>query len=100
MIQGSKTTFYTGQKDVAVSGVPEQLPDQATSDGVSIVVKAKIDNTGNITVGNSSVNAKNDSGNCYVLLSGESISLPLTNSNKIWIDATVGGEGVEIIFET
>lgn len=90
---------YTAQKNVTTSGTPEQLASQAIPAGLEVVVKAKTANTGTITLGNSSANALNSGTACAKLPAGASISFQIQNTDQIWIDATVSGEGVEVIGE-
>ena len=47
------------QKNVTTSGTPVQLTTNVVPDGVSVVVKAKKANTGDIAVGGSSAQALN-----------------------------------------
>lgn len=89
----------TFQKDVTTSGTPVQLTAANVPEGVAIVVKAKRANTGVITVGDSSANALNTGTDHFALQAGQSISLQVTNTDVIWIDSTVSGEGVEVVFE-
>jgi len=91
--------IYTAQKNVAVSGTPEQLDAALIPDGASVVVKAKTANTGTITVGNSSANALNSGTAHYKLTAGMAIGLQVKDASAIWLDATVSGEGVEVIAE-
>ena len=95
----NKETFSAIQKDITVSGTPEQLSDIPVDNGIAIVVKAKRGNTGLITVGDSSANALNSGTSNFVLQANQSISLQLQNFDKIWLDATVSGEGVEVVAE-
>ena len=73
---------------------PKTVPD-----GISVNIKAKNANTGNITVGYSSATALNIGTGWVSLDSNESIGLQVDNINRIWLDATVTGEGVEVWFE-
>lgn len=95
----NKNNFATFQKNVTVSGTPVQLDTTIVDDGVSFVVKAKRANTGVITVGNSSANALNTGTGHFALQAGQSIELQVTNTNLVWIDSTVSGEGVEVVLE-
>ena len=90
----------TLQKNVAVSGTPEQLHSGfPVPDGISVVIKAKSTNSGNITIGGSSADALNTSTAYFSLTPDQMASLEVENLNIVYIDATVSGEGVEIIFE-
>ncbi len=87
----------TGQKNVTTSGTPVQLTGQSIDDDQSIVIKAKAANTGIITVGNSSPNALNSGSGHFKLAAGEAIELEAADASRIFIDATVSGEGVEFL---
>lgn len=67
--------------------------------GVKVTVKAKSSNSGTITVGYSSATALNTNTSHLKLESNESIELFVSNLNKIWLDATSSGDGVEVIYE-
>ena len=68
-------------------------------EGVAVVVKAMYANTGNICVANSSARALNTGTGHFKLRSNESVSLQVSDVDKVWLDASVSGEGVEVIFE-
>lgn len=68
-------------------------------DGVSLNIKAKSANTGNITIGYSSETALNTGTGWTSLDSNESIGVQVYRTDVIWLDATVSGEGVEVWFE-
>jgi len=78
------------------------LHGRKVEDGVGVVVKAKHANTGAITIASTSALALNTNSNYdsnFSLYADQSFSLQVKNLNQIWMDATVSGEGVEIIFE-
>lgn len=89
--------FYTNQKNVTTSGTPVQLPDQSVDPNQSVAVRAKSINTGTICVGYSSATALNTDANHVKLAANEQVEVSVRNTNQIWIDSTVNGEGVEII---
>lgn len=94
---GILTTEVAGDTVIVTSkkGIP-------VSDGVKVVIKAEDDNTGNITIADSSAKALNTVTayfNNYTMSKGQSIEVYVKNLNQVWIDATVSGDGVEIIFE-
>lgn len=97
-IEGSRSQFITGQKDVAAAGTPEQLPDVSVPDGFKVIIMAKQSNTGNIYLGNS-VTILSSSQRFDKLEAGDSVPLQVTNTNLIWIDSTVNGEGICYIVE-
>jgi hypothetical protein len=71
-------------------------------DGCHVVIKAEDDNTGNITLGDTSAKALNTNANYFnnfTLSKGQSVEVYIKNLNLVWFDATVSDDGVEIIFE-
>ena len=73
---------------------PKTVPD-----GISVNIKAKRANTGDITIGYSSATALNTGTGWVSLDANESIGIQVENTNNIWLDATVSSEGVEVWFE-
>jgi len=96
---GNRASFVTMQKNVTTAGTGVNVAAQAVPNGFSIVIKAKKANTKPIWVGNSKANAE-DHTIAFSLSPGDELSLQITNTNLIWIDAEVDGEGVEIVTET
>lgn len=71
-------------------------------DGCHVVIKAEDDNTGNITIAETSAKALNTNANYfnnYTLSKGQSAEVYVKNLRGIWMDATSSGDGVEILFE-
>jgi hypothetical protein len=96
---GSETQiadFYTAQKSVTTAGTAEQLSARYVPRGLEAVVKAKLGNTGDVTLGSSSANADKDSGVNFRLSPGEAIGYPVDDFSRIWIDADNNGDGVEL----
>lgn len=93
------TSIYTAQKNVITSGTPVQLDAFSVPSGTTLIIQAKNNNTGNITVGNSSDNALNTGTAHTKLANGQAKGFQVENANAIWIDSTVSGEGVEIYCE-
>jgi hypothetical protein len=73
---------------------PKSIPD-----GVAITLKAKEANTGVIHIADTSAKALNTSGGSFTLTHNESVGLQVNSTDNIYIDSTVSGEGVEVIFE-
>jgi len=69
------------------------------ADGIEVQIKAKEANTGDITLGGSSAQALNSGINFFRLTPGSAKGLYVQNLNKVWFDATVTGDGVEVMFE-
>ena len=83
----------------AAGAVVKLVASKSVPDGISVSVKAKNANGGRITVGYSSATALNTAGANFSLGNNETISLQVSNIDQIWLDATVSGEGVEVIYE-
>ena len=73
---------------------PKTVPD-----GVGVTIKAMYANGGTIRIADSSAKALNTTTGGFGLRNNESLGLQVENINNIWLDATVSGEGVEVIFE-
>jgi hypothetical protein len=98
---GGTGNFITFQKTVAVSGTPEQLAvNTALATGTKVLIRANPNNTDNITIGYSSATALNTNTDYFSLLPGGTLTIRVSNLNKIWIDALVSGEGVHVLYET
>ena len=82
----------SGQKTVTTAGTAVQLGTQKING--PLMVKALLDNTGNIYVGNDGAGDVT-SANGMQLDSGEVIIFSYVGSlESIWIDSSVNGEGV------
>lgn len=88
------TTPTTRTVTVTVSGTPVQGPDVNVPDGIKVTVRAHPDNTGTITVAESSANAVNSGSSCNRLTNNQSEEYQVQNFSQIWFDATVSGEKV------
>lgn len=85
------TTYGSGQATVTTAGTQVQL---GSNECKSVTIKAKITNTGNIFVGDLNV----DSSTGFILSAGESLSLDISNTDKLWIDSSVNAEGISYAF--
>lgn len=65
-------------------------------DGVGLTMKAKYANGGNIYVGHAATSAKSTG---FTMRNNESVSVQVIQSDLLFIDAAVSGEGVECIVE-
>lgn len=83
------TSTFVAQNQVTVGTSAAQLASNACVKGVTI--KALNGNTGIIYVGNSSGLTTS---NGFELGAGESISLPLNNSNLVWVRASVASQKI------
>ncbi len=87
----SNTSVGSAQATVTTAGTRVQL---GTNTCKSVTVKAKGTNTGLIYVGTSTVASSNG----LILNAGEAVSMDITNTNLVYIDSSVNGEGVSYIF--
>lgn len=83
----SLTTVLTGITSVTTAATRVNLPNNAIA---SITIKALPTNAGIIYVGGAGVTSSNG----YQLQPGDAVSFDMSNSNAIWIDSSVSGEGV------
>jgi len=88
------TTETAGAAGTVKLTAPKSVPD-----GISVNIKTKKANTGDITVGYSSETALNTTTGNIILDANESIGLQVSSTDSIWLDATVSGEIVEVWFE-
>jgi hypothetical protein len=85
-----------GRKVVATAGTAEAL---AASTAVKMVtVQAELSNTGVITIGTTTVDAAEPTRTGIALEAGDTITLDLDDLAKVYIDATVNGEGVTFVY--
>ena|SRR3990167_3801636 len=97
---GTITLLLNGANDLTTEGAaatvrivaPKNVPD-----GISVVIKAKSGNTGNIYLSDISTGATSTAG--YVLAANQNVGMQVRKTNLIFIDAQTSGEGVEVIFE-
>jgi hypothetical protein len=81
-------------KTIAVPGTAEQLAQHFIPDGLSVQLKADIDNTGNVFIGFSQAGAQ---GTARIqLISGESITLNIDSLDRIWMDADGASDKLDI----
>jgi len=78
---------------VPAVNVPVQLPGREIPYGKALVIKALNTNGGLIRVANSRPEALN-ANSSYWLIGNEAIEYEIKNSEQLWINATVAGEGV------
>jgi len=90
----NRAAFTTDQLLVAVPGTAQALQAQAVPDGFDIFVEALDGNTGKVYIGGTKADAENHA-KADVLSAGAFRTLALTNTDAIWVDADVAGEGVQ-----
>ena len=92
----SKSKFTVEEATVATAGTPVQLSNIQAAESAELVVKARRSNLGVIKIGESAAQAQVGKFN---LEPGEAVKLRISNANKIYIDAEVSGDKVELIVE-
>lgn len=96
------TITLLGRNDLTTEGAGPTITltaPKSVPEGISLNIKARSANTGDITVGYSSATALNTAGASMVLDANESIGVQVSSTDLIWLDATVSGETVEVWFE-
>lgn len=85
-----------GRQTSAAPGTPTALGSDACS---WVVVTAETDNTGLIAVGGTTaVRATAGSQEGAILDAGKSVAIPVDNLADLYIDASVGGDGVAYLY--
>ena len=96
------TITLLARNDLATEGAGATViltAPKAVPDGVGVTIKAMYANTGTIRIADSSAKALNTTTGGFGLRNNESVGLQVENTNNVWLDATVSGEGVEVVFE-
>ncbi|HEY9658628.1 MAG TPA: hypothetical protein V6C65_09270 [Allocoleopsis sp.] len=84
-----------GVKTVTTAGTDVALDSHVCR---KVTIQSQTDNTGLIAVGGSGVDATVATGTGVVLYPGDSIEIEIENTNLIYIDSTVSGEGVRYTY--
>lgn len=92
----SKSNLAVNEAAVAAAGTAVQLPDMPVGEACELVVKAKRTNKGAIKIGESAAQAQAGK---FTMEPGEAVKLRIGNANKIYIDAEISGDKVELITE-
>lgn len=90
--------LYAGRKVVASAGTAEALAATSTR-CENIIITAESDNSGIIAVGDANVVAAEGSQQGVILTPLGSITVKVGDLSKIYIDATVTGDGVTFAYE-
>ena len=72
---------------------------KAVTQGAAVVIKASNSNSGNIIIADSSAKALNTTTGGFILQKNESVELQIDNISVLWLDCTINGETVEVLFE-
>jgi len=86
-------TIYNGHVTVTTAGSAVSISSSSITLKKGITIKANTNNTGNIFVGNSSV----DNTNGIEIEPGESIDISIDDLNKVYIDANNNNDGISYI---
>ena len=89
------TTVGTFRDTVAAAGTREQLPANACK---WVDITAETDNTSYVVIGGSSVVAALATRQGRPLIAGETVRYWVTNTNVLWADVLVNGEGFTATF--
>jgi hypothetical protein len=89
----SPNTLTAGEKTVASSGTAEALGASLVTK--SIYIRAKTANTGNVYIGDSSVDKT--SSQQVILSAGSAVSMDIGNRSSVYVDADVNTEGVDYL---
>lgn len=98
-VNHSTTQIGHGVKTVTTAGADEVLVSESTP-AKWLMIQAQTDNTGLIAVGGNGVDATVATGNGLSLGAGESVTIPVSDLQSIYIDATVSGQGVRYAYGT
>lgn len=79
---------------IATPGEPKQLSPMLIPDGMQVVVRALLKNTGSVYIGKSKDLVKNVDKRIEFMAGGHT-TMRVQNTNIIWVDAAVAGEGVD-----
>ncbi len=90
------TSLSGGREVVVTAGVPVQL--SSTSIPCSgVIIQSLRSNSGNISVGGSDVSGALGSENGVELVIGQTVTLPVNDLSRIWIDADSSGDGAQFL---
>lgn len=91
------STIGHGRKTVTTAGIPDALATNTPARRVTII--ALDTNTGAIAIGGTGVLAASGATRTGVILSaGDAYELDIDNLSKVYLDATISGEGVSYTF--
>ena len=79
-----------GFQAITTAGTRVNLADNVAK---SITIKANANNNGTVYIGDSTVTSSDG----FPLRAGDTLSLDISNTNKIWIDASISGESISWI---
>jgi len=86
-------TILNGSRTVTTPGTRVQLTTSSTAT-YEVLIQAKSTNTGLIYVGGASVASSNG----ISIAASKGITISVQNLNQVWLDCSVGGEGVNYMY--
>jgi len=92
-------SITSGRKTITTANTPEQIT--ATSTPIkSVTIQALPGNVGSIAIGSSNAVRASAAANMngIILEAGDAYPVYVDNLNKVWIDASVNGEGVTYMY--
>jgi len=92
-------TIADGRRVVTTAGTRVALA-AASTPCKFVVITAETDNTGNITVGSSTVVAALATRQGIPLAADDSIGFPIDNLTDVYLDSTINGDGVTFVYLT
>lgn len=92
----SRPAFSVNEATVTTAGTAVQLPSIKVGEACELVIKSKRSNKGAIKIGESVAQAQAGK---FLMEPGESIKLRISNASKVYVDAEVSGDKVELIVE-
>lgn len=91
----SASSFFYFTHVVASAGTAEQLTAYQVPEGMEIVITARRSNTQNRYLADSQTNAQT-AANRKILVPGQSTTLQIDTTSKIWTDGDNGTDRIEI----
>ena len=92
------TSWLTLVVGISSPGTAEQVTQYIVPEGMAIGVTARRSNTGNMYVADSQTNAQT-AANRKNLIPGQSTTLYLDDTSKIWVDADNSSDRIEIVVQ-
>jgi len=92
----NRPSFRVGSNIIAAAGIAEQCTAADIPQGNFAVFRSRSTNTGLLYLGNTKAQAE---ANHFGIIPAGSIGLQVDSIGDVWVDATVGGDIVEWIYE-
>lgn len=95
-MQVSATSWSVVVVGVSVPGTAEQVASHTVPEGMEIGITSRRSNSQTMFIGDSQTNAQT-SGSRKELIPGQSTTLQIDNTNRIWVDAQNSSDRLEIV---